>query len=146
MLDSRQRGQGFKPHWRHCVVSLSKNINHSLVLVQPMKTCPYITERLLMVRKESNQTNKTCNAIQNSYFSIKHSTMFIRALQCWPVLRSRLIRVNTICHSQEQADQDLHCLDQGLQCWPVPNRRLSRVNFVCHSQEQADQDLDPHLN
>ena len=47
-----------KPHRRHCVLSLSKNINPSLVLVQPRKTCPFITERLLMGRKESNQTNK----------------------------------------------------------------------------------------
>ena len=30
----------------------------SLVLVQPRKTRPYITERLLMGRKESNQTKK----------------------------------------------------------------------------------------
>ena len=30
----------------------------SLVLVQPRKNRPYITERLLMGRKESNQTNK----------------------------------------------------------------------------------------
>ena len=37
----------------------SKNLSGwSLVLVQPRKTCPYITERLLMGRKESNQTNK----------------------------------------------------------------------------------------
>ena len=49
----------FEPHRRHCVVSLSKNINPSLVLVQPRKTCPFITERLLMGRKESSQTNKT---------------------------------------------------------------------------------------
>ena len=48
----------FEPHWRHCVVSLSKNIFPSLVLVQPRKTRPFITERLLMGRKESNQTNK----------------------------------------------------------------------------------------
>ena len=41
---------------RHCVVSLSKNINPSLVLVQPKKTCPFITERLLMGREESDQT------------------------------------------------------------------------------------------
>ena len=40
-------------------VSLSKNINPSLVLVQPRKTRPFITERLLMVRKESNKRNKT---------------------------------------------------------------------------------------
>ena len=58
MLDSRPKGRGFEPHRRHCIVSLSKNINPSLVLVQPRKTRPFITERLLMGRKESNQTNK----------------------------------------------------------------------------------------
>ena len=58
VLDSRPKGHRFQPHWCHCVVSLSKNINLSLVLVQPKKTDPYITERLLMGRKESNQTNK----------------------------------------------------------------------------------------
>ena len=52
------RGRGFEPHRRHCVVSLSKNINPSLVLVQPRKTRPFITERLLMGRKESNQTKQ----------------------------------------------------------------------------------------
>ena len=57
VLDSRPKGRGFEPHRRHCVVSLSKTINPSLVLVQPRKTRPYITERLLMGRKESNQTN-----------------------------------------------------------------------------------------
>ena len=59
VLDLRPKGRGFEPHRRHCVVSLSKNMNPSLVLVQPRKTRPYITERLLMGRKESNQTNKT---------------------------------------------------------------------------------------
>ena len=43
-------------------VFLSKNINPSLVLVQPRKTRPYITERLLMERKESNQTNTHLNS------------------------------------------------------------------------------------
>ena len=33
-------------------------IDPSLVLVQPRKTRPFITERLLMGRKELNQTNK----------------------------------------------------------------------------------------
>ena len=56
VLDSRPRGHGFESHRRHCVVSLSKNINPSLVLVEPRKTCPFITERLLSGRKESNQT------------------------------------------------------------------------------------------
>ena len=45
-------------HLSNC--SLSKNINSSLVLVQPRKTCPFITERLLKGRKESYQTNKHC--------------------------------------------------------------------------------------
>ena len=58
VLDSRPKSRGFEPHRRHYVVSLSKNINPSLVLVQPRKTRPFITERLLMGRKESNQTNK----------------------------------------------------------------------------------------
>ena len=58
VLDSRPKGCGFEPHRRHCVVSLSKNINPSLVLVQPRKTRPFVTERLLMGCKESNHTNK----------------------------------------------------------------------------------------
>ena len=41
---------------RCCIVSLSKNINPSLVMVQPRKTPPFITERLLIGCKESNQT------------------------------------------------------------------------------------------
>ena len=36
----------------------------SLVLVQPRKTRPCFTERLLMARKESNQTNKTIGYLQ----------------------------------------------------------------------------------
>ena len=36
--------------------SLRRHIYPSLVLVQPSMTCPYITERLLMGRKESNQS------------------------------------------------------------------------------------------
>ena len=36
----------------------ARHIYPSLVLVQPRKNRPYITERLLMGRKESNQTNK----------------------------------------------------------------------------------------
>ena len=51
-------------HRRHCVVSLSKNINPSLVLVQPRKTHPFITEILLMGRKESNQTNEQSSHIE----------------------------------------------------------------------------------
>ena len=42
-------------------MSLDKNINPSLVLVQPRKIRPFITERLLMGRKESNQKKKKKN-------------------------------------------------------------------------------------
>ena len=66
VFDSRPRGRGFEPHGRHCVVSLSKNINPSLVLVQPRKTRRFMTERLLMGRTESNQTKqKSTKATSN---------------------------------------------------------------------------------
>ena len=58
VLNSKLKGRRFEPHRRHCIVSLSKNINPSLVLVQPRKARPYITKRLLMGCKESNQTNQ----------------------------------------------------------------------------------------
>ena len=69
MLDSKPRGRGFEPRPRHCAVSLSKNVNPSLVLVQPRKTRPYITERLLMGRNESNLTNKQVSYIM---FLLEH--------------------------------------------------------------------------
>ena len=74
VLDSRLRGRGFEPHRRHCVVSLSKNINSSLVLVQPRKIRPFITERLLMGRKESNQTNKKHLLIEGVYNVFGHKS------------------------------------------------------------------------
>ena len=58
VFDLRPRGPGFEPNRRHFVVSLSKNVNPRLVLVQPRKTRPFITERLLVGRQESNQTKK----------------------------------------------------------------------------------------
>ena len=67
VLDSRPRGRGLELHRCHCVVSLSKNINPSLVLVQPRKTCPYITERLLMGGKESNQTKSNKSVEDKKY-------------------------------------------------------------------------------
>ena len=65
VLDSRWRGGGLEPHQHHCVVSISKNINPSLVLtVQPRKTRPFITERLLIGRKESNQIKWNSKRLQ----------------------------------------------------------------------------------
>ena len=49
------RGHGFEPHKCHCIVSLSKNINPSIALVQPRKTRPFITESLLMGRKSNKK-------------------------------------------------------------------------------------------
>ena len=73
----RPSGRGFESHRRHCVVFLSKNINPSLVLVQPRKTRPYITERLMMGRKESNQTksNETLNQTAPSTTMTKQCTL-----------------------------------------------------------------------
>ena len=53
VLDLGPRGRGFEPHRRHCIVILEQE-----TLVQPRKTRPCLTERLLMGRKESNQTSK----------------------------------------------------------------------------------------
>ena len=58
-FDWRRKGRGFEPHRHHCVVSFSKNINPSLVLVQPRKTRPFINERLLMgIKNQIKQTNE----------------------------------------------------------------------------------------
>ena len=69
MVSYMMMGHGFEPHLRHCVVLLNKNINPSLVLVQPRKTCPFITKRLLMGHKESNQTKQ--RKLYDAYFPQK---------------------------------------------------------------------------
>ena len=123
VLDSRQRGGRFEPQRRHCVVSLSKNINPSLVLVQPRKTRPYITERLLMGRKEPNKKEKLSLVPSVSLCTLKtesmnqgtrlmtalHSSIELSALiQLLPVLQtngprtdcshgSSLIRLHSVC-------------------------------------------------
>ena len=84
VLDSRPRGRGFEPHWRLYVVSLSKNINPSLVLVQPRKTRPFITERLLIGRKESNQTNET-NKIPGVTHYVTLHPWWSSVTQMWPI-------------------------------------------------------------
>ena len=47
VLDSGPRGCKFEPHRLHCVVFLSKTLLSLLSMVQPSKTRPDITERLL---------------------------------------------------------------------------------------------------
>ena len=50
----------------------TRHIYPSLVLVQPTKIRPYITERLLMGRKESNQANTILQC------SIPHDNEFVQ--------------------------------------------------------------------
>ena len=70
VFDSRPRGCGFEPHRRHCVVVLEQDTYYtSLILVQPRKTRPCLTERLLLGRNELNQTKK----------KKKRSKAFVRA-------------------------------------------------------------------
>ena len=45
-------------HFKTNSMHYTRHIYPSLVLVQPRKTCPCLTERLLMGRKESNQTKQ----------------------------------------------------------------------------------------
>ena len=71
MVECLTRDRGFEHHRRHCVVSLSKNLNPSLVLVQPRRARPFITERLLVGRKEPNQTNKT-NSMSDKLLAEHH--------------------------------------------------------------------------
>ena len=81
-----------------CVTALcpwARHINPSLVLIQPRKTHPFITQRLLMGRKESNQTNKiwkisilvyqnsTILVILNLYVALKHWTNFSPIPHTW---------------------------------------------------------------
>ena len=71
MLELRPSGHRFEPHRLHCIVSLSKNGYPGLVLVQPKKTRPFITEILLLGRKESNKNNNN-----NQHFILRINAAF----------------------------------------------------------------------
>ena len=114
-IDSRPKGRGFEPHRRHCVVSLSKNINPSLVLVQPRKTRPYITERLLMGRKESNQTKQISST---NGFPIKFDTVSlsqVSMVHCIVFWETHVIISNNYFYCIPFSD-DRSCLSK--QCRP----------------------------
>ena len=114
MLDARPKGRGFEPHRRLWVLSLSKNINPSLVLVQPRKILPYITENLLMGRKESNQTKLNLS----SHISMSNLTL------------NAPITTKGVCFSRL-----LKCLRSlyGKQCGPRSDRSsLFWVHAVCY--------------
>ena len=85
MLDSRPRGLGFEPHLRHCVLSLSKNINTSFMYWFTKEDPSLYNERLLMGHKESNQTKqKTTPIISNKH--VIHLYNFFHHLMAWPIL------------------------------------------------------------
>ena len=71
---------------------MSKNINPSLVLVQPRKTRPLITERLLMGRKESNQTNNQINI----HSSLCKTTTLKKTKNLFSKTNYRLMQVKSI--------------------------------------------------
>ena len=99
VLDLRRRGHRFEtkglqvraPPTSLCCGPWGRHIYPSLVLVQPRKTHPCLTERLLMGRKESNQTKtsaaivhwctendvmeiNTCNSLLDEKQLFSHST------------------------------------------------------------------------
>ena len=98
VLDLRPRGHGFEPYRRHCVVSLSKNINPSLVLVQPRKTRPYITDCWLDVK---NQIKQTKTFVQSS---LRLHCSLTQNMRVWWWFRPKLVwdSLETLCFVLEQ--------------------------------------------
>ena len=99
VLDSRLRGRGFEPHQHHCFLSLSKTHLSQLSTGSTQEDLSLITERLLMGRKESNQTYKQ-NA--NKWSNInKTLTMQIPDISCFESSveldqLAALIRIHTV--------------------------------------------------
>ena len=107
---TRDRVAACSPHRRTCVVSLSKNIIPCSVLVQPRKARPFITERLLMGRKESNQTNKCMmyfrlrNACGSSVSEPKYSSVhpYIKAKTFTRSSYTKIAITNILANSEDQ--------------------------------------------
>ena len=98
VLDSRPRVRA----------SRARHIYLSLVLVQPRKSRPCLTERLLMGRKESNQTN-------------------ISSLQCYSVLSDNLVK-NELCIPLERGSNILST-GEGFICLSPPSKLKVAVRF-----------------
>ena len=93
VLDWRSRGRRFEPHRRHYVLSLSKNINPSFVLVRPRNTNLFISERLFTGRKESNQLNK------DETGDILSMTFYLAYVQASRLQKSPLVGKELACNS-----------------------------------------------
>ena len=64
---------------------LVRHINHSLALVQPRETRPFISERLFMGCKESNQTNKKAYTFPDtSYHSHDQEPICVQKCETLP--------------------------------------------------------------
>ena len=78
VVECLTQDRGAEPLQRHCVVSLSKNVNPSLVLVQSRKTRLFISENLVMGLKESiKQTNVKMPTIVCIFYFLKANQFFI---------------------------------------------------------------------
>ena len=92
-----------RPRFRASPVSLlcgswARHIYPTLVLVQPRKTSPCLTERLLMGRKESNQTKQ--NFEFNSYGLFYPVCFIIHALDCPWFIFIVITQVNRMSRSR----------------------------------------------
>ena len=74
MLDSRQRGHGFELHWCQCVVVLEQD---TYILVQPRKTRPCLTERLLMGRKNQIKQTKLLIVLNCILYALENSLSIV---------------------------------------------------------------------
>ena len=106
VLDSRPSDRGFKPHRRHCVVSLS--INPSLVLVQPQKNRPFITDDCWWdVKNQIKQTKQTNKQRTQEYYERKAtSSLFLSLFPSCMIAklertqRALSQRVNPLCPNE----------------------------------------------
>ena len=92
----------------------ARHIYLSLVLIQPRKTRPFLTERLLMGRKDSNQTNKqtisvvhVMRSLYSHYVSrcscfscscyVHVSVVYILIWSCYQIFMFQLFMLSKVC-------------------------------------------------
>ena len=126
VLDSRPRGRGFEPlHSLHC--PRAKHINPSLVLVQPWKTCAFITERLLMGCKQSKQTKPLLKKISKTC-SGYHVFLCILLLIFSNFSLDSVSREGTYAQARSNLDQfRFNTPDQFMSC----RTKSIHIDFVC---------------
>ena len=108
------------PWARHCYPSI--------VLVQPRKTHPCLTERVLMGRKESNQTNKTSNGSNNKQW-INNRITTAKATGGWPELSSVLNVIKFWILVAKQKGLDKMCRPRSGCFWRSSLIRVFPVAF-----------------